>query len=197
MPRHSEENLCLVWFTAFATATVTLRNWAPDDRRQEARRLAGQAVQDLTELDQDDHERHVTAKFFRETLRKALADGSTNEREVADRYEAAYSSVRRWCTGISEPMPAVQRMIVDWLYTLRGQSVITEGVFQEVIIRAFEAGVTEADISRAIGVSRPTIQRWRDGLTAPLLGVRMAAIRELDELISMKMPEEPPSARGV
>jgi transcription initiation factor IIE alpha subunit len=72
----------------------------------------------------------------------------------------------------------------ELLAKIRGADENDEAVFCEIInIILTEKFLTEKEIACEFGVSYPTIRRWRNGLNAPLRGMRRAVYECLLEKI--------------
>jgi DNA-binding transcriptional regulator YiaG len=48
-------------------------------------------------------------------LQKALAETTWTDREIADEFEVAVSTVRRWKSGVARPMPSLVKLIIKTL----------------------------------------------------------------------------------
>lgn len=58
--------------------------------------------------------------------------------------------------------------------------------FLKALTQAFESGVTERDIADELGISRPTVSRWRQGLSTPHPYGQVPAIKSFRKLIQAR-----------
>ncbi|MDP3697911.1 MAG: hypothetical protein Q8R55_07990 [Candidatus Taylorbacteria bacterium] len=117
---------------------------------------------------------------FRDIISGVIEIGIFNERELADGLLVSKPSVNRWSRGISLPRKVLRSAIYKWLLgkmNLRQDIAIAylkdilatpdkndDGLFEMTISTALEmAIISEGDIAREFGLSRPTVQRWSSG----------------------------------
>lgn len=61
---------------------------------------------------------------------------------------------------------------------------VSEKDFQELIAATIDGGfMTEMEIARLIGCSRPSVNRWKMGMNFPMPGMRPLALRDIKEHI--------------
>ena len=76
---------------------------------------------------------------FAEIVTSYLRLSGSDQRVLADEFEAAISTVSRWANGIAEPRPKMQKLIVAWI----GRYAERKLPFKEKLVNFFRRLTTQ------------------------------------------------------
>lgn len=99
--------------------------------------------------------------------------GNITPDEIAERFKIAPGTVSRWENGHSSPPESECKSIIEFLQVRVFCAAIKSALAKDV--------VSEKDLARQFGVSRPTIHRWANGINAAHPALRGAILDYIEE----------------
>ena len=101
---------------------------------------------------------------FKEFIASSLKKHPELKSVIADEFEIAKSTVERWATGASNPLPLVEKLVVRFVKELLEEKVD----FKEFIASSLEKNPElQNKIANAFEVANSTVERWATGVSRP------------------------------